>query len=177
VSGGPETSYQSPPPTSAEKINWRSLLGLLPATMLFALAYASFYNHIWWDDYTPLGYVWVSCGVALVVAAVLGIGEVDVREKSPETSLLMFGWGCSDAITGGTLVLAWQFLPYSVSLGLFYALMTVLLMHLGAVVLVWGTLTGIFGAYAKAFAVAMGSAAMVVAGVYAFLIATTIIFT
>jgi hypothetical protein len=145
--------------------------------MLFALAYASFNNHIWWDDYTPLGYVWGSCGIALFAVAVLGISDVDVGEKSPETSLLMFGWGCSYAITGGFLVLAWQFLPYGVSLGLFYALITVLLMHLGAVFLVWDALTGIFGAYAKAFAVAMGSAAIVVAGVYAFLIATTIIFT
>ena len=144
--------------------------------MLFALAYSSFFNHIWWDDYTPLGYIWGFCGITLVAVTATGASRMEAGEKSPATSLIMFGWACSDALLG-VLFLAGSHFPYGVWLGLGLALITILLMHLGAIFLVWDSLTGIFGAYAKALTVAMGSAAIVAAGIIAAIWATTAAFS
>ncbi|MFY9606966.1 MAG: hypothetical protein WAS24_09615 [Thermoplasmata archaeon] len=156
--------------------NWKSFLGVLPACLLFSLAYAGFFNHAWYGDYTSLGYIWLICGVALVAASIGGFRGVEVLEKSTETSLIMFWWACADALLG-LAFLAGRHLPHNAWLGLALAFITVLLMHLGAIFVVWDTLTEVFGVFAKIMTAAMGVVSLVAAGVLAFELATTIVAT
>ena len=149
--------------------NWKSVLGVLPAIALLSLSYASFTNQNWQENYTPLGYVWGVAGIAVVVASVIGVRIVDVGEKSGGASLLMFGWACSDALLGVGFFFGRE-LPPNAWLGFGYAVVTIALMHMGATFIVWNSLTGIFGAYAKAIAIAMGSAAIVVSVVISLLL-------
>jgi hypothetical protein len=85
---------------------------------------------------------------------------VDIRSKSGVTSLLIFGWACLDALLGVAFFFGSD-LPHNAWTGFGYVVITIALMHMGAAFIVWDTLTGIFGACAKAIAVAMGSAAVV----------------
>lgn len=163
-----EETYRSAAVASKGRANWRSVLALLPAMMLFVMAYASFFNDSQWDDYTPLGYVWSLCGIALVVVSALGIRTISFEKKSIPASSIMFGWACSEALLGVVFLAGGPF-PHNAWLGFGYVMMTMMLMNLGAIILVWNSLTGIFGAFAKAIIVAMGSAGIVAAGVWALL--------
>ncbi|MBU0685285.1 MAG: hypothetical protein ABIE25_08935 [Thermoplasmatota archaeon] len=161
-----EEAYQSSSVPPAGKVNWKSIIGLLPAGMLYAMAYSSFFNHSQRDDYTPLGYIWSLCGLALVVVSMIGIRTIRFGEKSDATSFIMFGWACLSALLGFVFLAGGPF-PHNAWLGFGYVMMTMMLMNLGAIIFVWDSLTGIFGAYAKAIIVAMGSAGIIAAGVWA----------
>lgn len=163
--------FDGPYGLRAVNANWKSLLGILPTSLVFYLAYASFSTHLSREDYTPLGYAWAVGGVALLVLSVAGIRLVDVGYKSVATSLVMLGWACSDALIGIAL-LSVHGIPHNASTGLTYALVTILLIHLVAIFLVWDSLTGIFGAYAKGMTVAMGSAGIVASVIIAYTVAT-----
>jgi len=145
----------------ASNANWKSVLGLLPAIALLSHSYVSFTDQSWWESDTNLGYVWAIAGIALIVASVIGIRMVNVGEKSGGTSLLMFGWACSNALLGSGFFLGGG-LPHNAWLGFGYAVIAIALMHMGAAFIVWDTLNGVFGAYAKAIATVMGLAAIVV---------------
>ena len=155
-----ETWHESELPR-ALNANMKSLLGLLPAFALFSHSYTSFTDQSWWESDTTLGYVWAIAGIAVLVASVIGVRMVNVREKSSRTSLLMFGWACSNALLGIGFFFGGG-LPHNAWLGFGYAVIAISLMHMGAAFIVWDTLTGIFGAYAKAIATMMGLAAIVV---------------
>lgn len=163
-----ETWLESDRPL-ALNANWKSVLGVLPAIALLSLSYASFTNQNWWENYTPLGYIWGVAGIAVVVASVIGLRIVDVGERSGGASLLMFGWAASNALLGFGFFFGGE-LPHNAWLGFGYAVITIALIHMGATFIVWDSLAGMFGAYAKAIAIAMGSAAIVVSVVIVLLL-------
>ena len=121
-----------------------------------------------WGDYESLGLIWIACGAGLAITSVFGFRGIDTDEKSIETSLLLFCWACADALLLVAFAAGSQ-LPHNDWLGLAYAGITVPLMHTGVTFMVWDILTGVFGAFAKAMAVAMGAGALVAASVVSIL--------
>jgi hypothetical protein len=166
-----EESWQESEDPRALRANMKSLLGLLPAIALFSLAYASLTEQTWWESSTALGYVWAMAGTAVVVESVIGVRMVDAGEKNGGTSLVMFGWACSNALLGVGFFFGGE-LPHNAWLGFGYAVITIALIQMGATFVVWDALTGIFGAYAKAIAIAMGSAAIVISVVLNLILST-----
>jgi len=143
----------------------------LPAIALFSLSYGSFTGQSWWESDTTVGYVWAIAGITVAVASAIGVRIVDVREKSGGTSLLMFSWSCSNVLLGIGFFYSGE-LPHNAWLGFGYAVVTIALIHMGAAFIVWDTLTGLIGAYAKALAIVMGSGAIVISVVIYLLIPT-----
>ncbi len=165
-----ETWHESERP-GAMSANRKSVLGLLPAIALFSLSYGSLTGHSWWESDVTVGYVWAVSGITVVVASAIGVRMVDVREKSDGTSLLMFSWACSNVLLGIGFFFGSE-LPHNAWLGIGYAVITIALIHMGAAFIVWDTLTGLIGAYAKAIAIVMGSGAIVISVVIYLLIPT-----
>jgi hypothetical protein len=154
-----ETSYDLEIPYSIEP-NRKSLLGLLPASTLLFLSYMSFVQtNVPRDEYTSLVYVSAAAGLSMFLAAVIGYLSVDVWNKSGVATSLVFGWAVFDALFGAGFFFGAGW-PSHVWFGYGYAVIVLSLMQMGTTFIVWESLTGVFGAYAKAIAVAMGFAAI-----------------
>jgi hypothetical protein len=82
--------------------------------------------------------------------------------------MLMLGWAVGDAL----LVIAFGFgsdLSHNTWLALALASITVPLAQLGVMFIMWDSMTGMLGGFAKAMVIAIGSGALVAAGYVAVL--------